>query len=131
MGDDFVTYGYPFVDVLAGGSVTGIINGCEYVLANVPPGAKFIPGHGPLSTADDLRQYVQMLKDTRAVIAAEVKKGRSLEQLKTSLPLAKWDEKYGKNYIKPDQWIETLYHDLTHTRSEAKYSPHGHSGEKH
>src|SRR5438128_3679470 len=52
MGDDFVTYGYPFVDVGNGGSVSGMIAGVEKVLATAPADAKFIPGHGRLSTAD-------------------------------------------------------------------------------
>src|SRR5438477_7718296 len=74
MGDDFVTYGYPFVDIENGGSVSGMIAGCEKVLASVPADAKFIPGHGPLSTADDVRVFITMLKDTRAAVVASVAK---------------------------------------------------------
>src|SRR5439155_4930840 len=50
MGDDFVTYGFPFVDVHNGGSVSGMIAGCEKVLGMTSPDVKFIPGHGPIST---------------------------------------------------------------------------------
>src|ERR1051326_5905778 len=32
MGDDFVTYGFPFVDANSGGTVGGMIEGCEKVL---------------------------------------------------------------------------------------------------
>jgi glyoxylase-like metal-dependent hydrolase (beta-lactamase superfamily II) len=76
MGDDFVTYGFPFVDTENGGTVSGMIAGCEKVLATVPADAKFIPGHGPLSTADDLRKFIQTLKETRALVAAAVAKSR-------------------------------------------------------
>src|SRR5216684_221196 len=55
MGDDFVTYGLPFVDVHNGGSVSGMIAGCEKVLGMTSPDVKFIPGHGPISTPSDLR----------------------------------------------------------------------------
>jgi glyoxylase-like metal-dependent hydrolase (beta-lactamase superfamily II) len=130
MGDDFVTYGYPFVDFHNGGSVSGMIAGCEKVLATVPADTKFIPGHGPLSKADDIRTFVQMLKDTRAIVAAEVKKGRTLEQIQKANLLTKWDEKYGKDYIKPDAWVETLYDDVTHPKEGVGYMPHGHTGEK-
>lgn len=130
MGDDFVTYGYPFVDVLAGGSVTGIIEGCEKVLATVPKDAKFIPGHGPLSTAEDIRRFVQTVKDTRAVVAAEVKKGRSLEEIKKANVLAKWNDSLGKGYLTPEQWVETLYLDITQSKGKAQYTPHGHAGEQ-
>src|SRR5262249_35767024 len=57
MGDDFVTYGFPFVDTKSGGSVSGLIAGVEKVLSMIPADAKIIPGHGPLSTTDDMRKY--------------------------------------------------------------------------
>ena len=50
MGDDFVTYGFPFIDVESGGSIDGMIDGVEKVIAQVPPDVKIIPGHGPIST---------------------------------------------------------------------------------
>lgn len=130
MGDDFVTYGFPFVDVQNGGSVSGMIAGCEKVLAMVPPDAKFIPGHGDLSTADDVRQFVQLLKETRAAVLKLVKKHKTLEQIKADKPLAQWNDKYGKGFIKTDDWINALYDDITHSEEGARYINHGHAGEK-
>jgi glyoxylase-like metal-dependent hydrolase (beta-lactamase superfamily II) len=73
MGDDFVTYGFPFVDTRNGGSVSGMIARVEKVLAMVPPDVKIIPGHGPLSTTEDMRKFVQLLKETRGLVADAVK----------------------------------------------------------
>jgi len=129
MGDDFVTYGYPFVDFHNGGSVSGMIAGCEKVLATVPADAKFIPGHGPLSKADDIRKFVAMMKETREVVAAQVRKGKTLEEIQKANLLAKWNDAYGKNYIKPDVWVETLYDDLIHPKDGMGYKPHGHAEE--
>src|SRR5258705_12794086 len=42
MGDDFVTYGFPFVDTGSGGSVSGMIAGLEKVLSMTPPDVKVI-----------------------------------------------------------------------------------------
>src|SRR5204863_3140900 len=100
MGDDFVTYGFPFVDIENGGSVTGMIAGCEKVLSMVPADAKFIPGHGPLSSGDDVRKFVQMMKDTRAIVADAVKKHMSLQQMKDQKILAKFEDPYGKGFVK-------------------------------
>src|SRR4051812_27423091 len=55
MGDDFVTYGFPFIDLESGGSAAGMISACEKVLSTVQPDVKVIPGHGPLSTVADLK----------------------------------------------------------------------------
>ena len=130
MGDDFVRYGYPFVDVENGGSVSGMIAGCEKVLSMVPGDAKFIPGHGELATADDVRTFVQMMKDTRAAVAAEVKAGKSLDQIKKDDVLAKWNKQYGNDFIKPDDWLDALYDDITHTTTGAHYINHGHADEQ-
>jgi cyclase len=131
MGDDFVTYGFPFVDIDNGGSVSGMVAGCEKVLAMVPADANFIPGHGPISSADDVRKFIQLLKDTRAVVAAAVAKKQTPAQMKAAKILAKWEDPYGKGFIKTEVWIDTLYDDVTHSKTGGEhYRPHGHAGEK-
>jgi len=130
MGDDFVTYGFPFVDIENGGSVSGLIAGGEKVLATVPADAKFIPGHGPLSTAQDLRKFVQMMKDTRAAVAAAVAKKQTLEQIKAANVLAQWED-LGKGFIKTNDWVEVLYADVLSAKdTKQRYKAHGHTGEK-
>jgi glyoxylase-like metal-dependent hydrolase (beta-lactamase superfamily II) len=111
MGDDFVTYGFPFVDVKSGGSIRGMIAGDEKVLGMVQPDTKIIPGHGPLSTPADLRKFIDLLKDTRAIVADGIKQGKTVQQLKDEHVLAKYDG-FGKGSIKTDVWIDTLYNDV-------------------
>ena len=77
MGDDFVTYGFPFVDVQNGGSVSGMIAGVEKVLDMLPDDVKVIPGHGPISARADVLKFVAMLKDTRALVAKAAQDGSS------------------------------------------------------
>jgi len=112
MGDDFVTYGYPFIDTKSGGSVSGLIAGVEKVLNMIPADAKIIPGHGPLSTTDDMRKYAEMMKETRALVADAVKQGKTVQQMKEEHLLAKYQEK-GKGFIKEDAWLNLLYADVT------------------
>lgn len=129
MGDDFVTYGFPFVDVEHGGSVSGMIAANEKVLGMVPADTKFIPGHGPLCTADDVRKFVTMLKETRALVSDAVRKKMKPEQMKANKILAKYEEQYGKGFIKTDDWIDMLYADITEKKAGAHYHNHGHAGE--
>ena len=112
MGDNFVTYGFPIVDTENGGSVSGMIAGDEKVLSMAPADAKFIPGHGPLSTADDVRRFIQLLKDTRQIVADAMNKKMTLEEMKQKKILAKYDQ-YGTGNVNTDTWIETLYADVT------------------
>ena len=128
MGDDFVTYGFPFVDAGSGGTVGGMIAGCEKVLSMISADVKIIPGHGPLSGPADLRKYVDMLKDTRSLVAEAAKQGKTADQMKKDHLLAKYED-LGKGFIKTDAWIDLLYAEVTH-KSAGNYRNHGHSGEK-
>jgi cyclase len=112
MGDDFVTYGFPFIDVESGGSINGMIDGVEKVLAQVPADVKIIPGHGPVSTVDDVKAYLAMLKATRDVVANAIKQGKTLDQMKQAKLLDPW-KKYSGDFINQDTFIETLYNSLT------------------
>jgi len=112
MGDDFVTYGFPFIDVDSGGSIDGMIDGVEKVLAQVPEDVKIIPGHGPISTVTDVRAYLDMLKSTREAVAKEIKAGKTLDQMKQAKLLDPW-KKFNGDFINEDAFLETLYNSLT------------------
>ncbi len=122
MGDDFVTYGFPFIDVSSGGSIDGMIDGVEKVIAQVPPDVKIIPGHGPISSVDDVRAYLKMLKETRAVVAKALAEHKSLDEMKKAKLLEPW-KKYSGDFINEDAFIETLYNSLTGNK-DAKFMKH-------
>jgi glyoxylase-like metal-dependent hydrolase (beta-lactamase superfamily II) len=129
MGDDFVTYGFPFVDVRNGGSISGMIAGVEKVLSMVPPDVKIIPGHGPISAPADVQKFVDMLKDTRALVAKAASEGKSADQMKSDHVLANY-ENLGKGFIKTDAWIDLLLADIQKNPNAAPgYQAHGHAGE--
>jgi len=112
MGDDFVTYGFPFIDLKSGGSVEGMIAAVDDVVSKLPADVKVINGHGPISNLDDVRKFSAMLKDTLAVVQKALKQGKTLDQMKQEKILAPWD-KWSGDFIKTDGFIETLYNDLT------------------
>jgi len=117
MGDDFVRYGFPFVDVASGGSVQGIIDAMEKTAAQLPADVKVIPGHGALSNLDDVRAYTKMLKETSAVVQKELGERKTLDQMKQARILAPW-EKFSGSFINTDAFIETLYNSLTGHKGE-------------
>src|SRR5216683_8015019 len=73
MGDDFVTYGFPFIDIDSGGSVRGMIGAIDELLPQIPPDAKIIPGHGPLSTVADLKKFRNRLDEIVALVARDLR----------------------------------------------------------
>jgi cyclase len=112
MGDDFVTYGFPFIDIDSGGSINGMIDGVEKVIGQVPPDVKIIPGHGPVSSVDDVRAYLTMLKGTRDAVAKSLAEGKTLDQMKQAKLLDPW-KKYSGDSVNEDAFLETLYNSLT------------------
>ncbi len=117
MGDDFVRYGFPFVDINSGGSVQGIIDACDKVAAQLPQDVKVIPGHGQLSTLTEVREYSKMLKDTSAIVEQAIKAGKSVDQMKQEKILAAWDKRWSGDFVTTDIYIETVYNSLTNQKN--------------
>jgi cyclase len=120
MGDDFVRYGFPFIDVASGGSVQGMIDAMEKATAQLPADVKVIPGHGALSNLDDVRAFTKMLKETSAVVQKALNDHKTLDQMKQEKILEPWREKWApeKAFINADAFIETLYNSLTSHKGE-------------
>jgi cyclase len=116
-----VRYGFPFIDVLSGGSVQGMIDALEKASAQLPPDVKVIPGHGDISDLDDVRAFVKMLKETSAVVQSAINAHKTLDQMKQEKILAPW-EKWSGNFINTDTWTETLYNSLT--GNQGKFMKH-------
>ncbi len=114
MGDIFVRYGFPFIDVRSGGNVRGMIGACADVIRSVPAATKIVPGHGEVASVEDLREYLKMLEDTTAAVARAIKAGQSLEQMKKERILGAWSERYAnpKTFIDTDAFTESLYYSL-------------------
>jgi len=117
MGDDFVRYGFPFIDVASGGSVQGMIAAMEKVSLQLPPDVKVIPGHGGLSNLEDLRAFVSMLKETSATVQKAIDEHQTVEQMKQEKILDPW-KKWSGDFIDSDKFIETLYNSLTGTKGD-------------
>lgn len=117
MGDDFVRYGFPFIDVASGGSVQGMIAAMEKVSAELPADVKVIPGHGALSNLDDVRAFVRMLKETSAAVQQAIDEHKTMAQMQQEKILEPW-KKWSGDFIDSDKFIETLYNSLTGTKGE-------------
>ncbi len=112
MGDLMFAGGFPFIDLNSGGNVRGYLAAVEKVIRMAPAAAKIIPGHGPLSTVDDLRAWSSMLRDCVAIVEQGMRQGKSAEQMKQAKVLAKYAQ-FGKGFISEDRFIDTIYTDLS------------------
>lgn len=112
MGDDFFAGRFPFVDIDSGGSVEGLMKNVQDVISKVPADVKIIPGHGPISTLDDLKKYHRMLVETTAVVSKKMKAGKSLKEIQTEGFAEEWKE-WGSGFINAERWIETIHRSMS------------------
>ena len=109
MGDTFVNGFFPFIDVESGGKLAGLIESADRVLAKANDQTKIVPGHGPLATRSDLKQFRDMLGDVKARVEKAIASGTTREQFIASKPLAHLDAKWGGGFMKTDQFISLAW----------------------
>jgi glyoxylase-like metal-dependent hydrolase (beta-lactamase superfamily II) len=114
MGDDFFAGRFPFVDLESGGTVQGLVKNVGEIIAKLPADVKIIPGHGPISSLDDLKQYHRMLTETIGVVQKKIAEGKTVEQIKSEGLPDEWKE-WGTGFIKTDMWLETISRSLSKT----------------
>jgi len=112
LGDDFFAGRFPFVDLESGGSVEGLIKNIGELVNKIPADARLIPGHGPISTLDDLKSYHRMLQQTTEIVRGKIAAGKTLDQIKSEGLPDEW-KPWGTGFIKTDRWVETIYKSLT------------------
>jgi glyoxylase-like metal-dependent hydrolase (beta-lactamase superfamily II) len=119
-GDIFVTGGYPFIDLNAGGNVQGIVAGLNKIVDMCIPvygqegGTMVIPGHGRLSDIGDVINAREMVTIVRDRVQDMVKKNMTLEQVKAAKPTKDYDPLYNTPgaFITGDAFVEAVYRSL-------------------
>jgi len=111
MGDSFFSGRFPNIDLGGGGDVRGFIRNVEDAMKRIPDDARIIPGHGPLSTLKEMKEFHEMLLETSGIVERALAAGKTLEQVKADGLPAKW-KSWEAPTLKTDRWLEILYKGL-------------------
>jgi len=118
-GDIFTTSSYPVIDVAAGGTIQGLIDGLNRLVDMIIPvygqegGTLVIPGHGRLSDLGDVINCREMTIIIRDRVQDMIKKGMTLEQVKAARPTRDYDPLYGSvPGWTTDMFVEAVYKTL-------------------
>ena len=106
---------YPTIDYANGGSLGGIINTVNNYLAITNGQTKYVPGHGPLSTRQDIVRYRDMLISVRYLVRAEIQAGKTEDQAVADHPLAPVGKILGTNQMTDDAMVRMSYRSLKNT----------------
>ncbi|HEX7082136.1 MAG TPA: MBL fold metallo-hydrolase [Gammaproteobacteria bacterium] len=107
-GDVFRTTGYPRIDTGNGGTAAGTIEALDLLLEMAGPETKILPGHGVVSTRDDVQAFRDMVAEVYGRVKPMVEQGMTLEQVTAAQPTREFDERWGS----PDTFLEGLYESI-------------------
>ena len=111
LGDQFFAGRFPFVDVASGGNAVGLRDSIGNVLDRLPEDAKVIPGHGSLSTVDDLKTYHRMLEESIATVKAAKEAGKSVDEIQAAGLSDEWAG-WGSGFINESVFIGFVFESL-------------------
>ena len=110
---DIVFFGrYPNIDFAYHGSIDGMIRGVDQVLAFATDDMKIVPGHGPVGTKAQIREYRQMLVDARDRVAKAIAAGMTEDQVVAAKPNADYDAKLRLNAQQAGNFVRVVYRSL-------------------
>jgi cyclase len=118
-GDLFTTSSYPVIDLAAGGTIQGVVDGLNRLVDMIIPvygqegGTLVIPGHGRLSDLGDVINCREMTIIIRDRVQDMIKKGMTLEQVKGARPTRDYDPLYGSVAgWTTEMFVEAVYKSL-------------------
>jgi cyclase len=111
-GDFYRSIQYPNIDRANGGSLPGLINALDAVIANAGPNTKIVPGHGPTVDRNAVMAHRDMVIALRDKVAPLVREGKTQEQIVAAKPTADFDAKVQQPGTTGDRFVGQLYAEL-------------------
>lgn len=125
-GDILAGDRYPYIDAKSGGSIQGVLNGLNQIVATAVPeynqqgGTRIIPGHGRVMNQSDVVEYRDMATIIRDRAALAIRQGKTLEQFKAMHPTLDYDGNYGST---SGPWTTDMFLDELWKELSAKPTP--------
>jgi cyclase len=111
-GDFYRSIQYPNIDRNNGGSLKGVIDGLNAVVALAKPSTKIVAGHGPVVDKTAIAANIELINTIRTRVAALVAQGKTQEEVIASKPLADLDAKVQQVGTTGDRFLGQVYAEL-------------------
>jgi len=119
IGDFYRNYGYPFIDLANGGTLNGMLDGCDQLMKIAGPDTILIPGHGTWIKRTDLVPYADMIKGVRDKVKELIAQGKTESEVIAAKPTTPWDAKTegglgaaGVGRTSADRFVSEIYQEL-------------------
>ena len=108
VGDVFRTVAFPVIDRNNGGSLPGTIETLGIIAGRAGPDTLILPGHGVVSTREDVVEFRDMVIDVSGKVAELVEQGMTYEQVAAAGTTAAYEDKWGD----PERFLTAVYAEL-------------------
>ncbi len=111
VGDVFRTVAFPVIDRNNGGTLQGTIDALAILAGLGGPNTMYVPGHGEVSTREDVMEFRDMVLTVKDRVAALVADGASYDDVAAARPTAQFEAKWGD----PGRFLTAVYAELAGT----------------
>ena len=108
VGDVFRTVAFPVIDRNNGGSLPGTIETLGIIAGRAGPDTLILPGHGVVSTREDVIEFRDMVIDVAGQVSELVEQGMTYEQVAAAGTTAQYEGKWGD----PERFLTAVYAEL-------------------
>jgi small nuclear ribonucleoprotein (snRNP)-like protein len=113
IGDFYRNYGYPFIDINNGGSLKGMLEGCDATMNAADANTKLVPGHGTIIKREDIVPYREMILAVQEKVQQLIAQGKSLQEVLAAKVTASYDSKVaGGTGTSADRFVTAVYQEL-------------------
>jgi cyclase len=113
IGDFYRNYGYPFIDIINGGTLKGMLEGLEATMKAADANTTIVPGHGTLITRDAIVPYRDMIVAVADKVEQMVVQGKSLQEVLAAKLTAPYDSNVaGGTESSAERFVTAVYHEL-------------------
>ncbi len=108
LGDVFRTNNFPYIDVSNGGTLPGTLDALAMAIGMAGPNTAIIPGHGDVSTRDDVVEFRDMILVVMDRVSELVDQGASFAEVAAAGTTAEYEAKWGD----PERFLTGLFQEL-------------------
>jgi glyoxylase-like metal-dependent hydrolase (beta-lactamase superfamily II) len=118
IGDFYRNYGYPYIDIANGGSLSGMLEALDETMRLARADTRLVPGHGTIIHRDDLVPYREMIVAVRDRVQRLINDGKSEQEVLAARVTADFDAKVPGGQLpagaisSADRFVSEVYEQL-------------------
>jgi cyclase len=124
IGDFYRDFGYPYIDRANGGSLNGMLEGCDFLEKLAGPDTMLVPGHGEIIKRTRIAPYKEMIVGVRDKVQQMIAQGKTQDEVVAAKVTAPYDAKVpggnltaGNGVTSAERFVTEVYQEL---KSSAK-----------